>query len=735
MNSSDGNGSANSVASAEGSSGRSTSTQWPSAPSSPQNNENMRELQHILDHALHDPFSTDPNIVSHLKANIETHCKLAARKILEADVLLVVTGAGFSADSGLATYDCVANIEAYRSRGWRYRDLCTPLMYTDFSSLDKEGSKDISDESNHDEVEKEKATDTQIDKDVSHTDDGSINIDNKGKYNVHECDNNNLEEHSLQGSFHNANSDSDSEVHHFDKSVLPNSDNINHPQWFYGFWGQCFNDYRRVGPHDGYDIIARWARHKNHVQKRQQQQQQDEVSESIEGEEEESIVAKQIRSITDKLEKGDDDNNSCCSGENDEPYYVSDERAGAFYLFTSNVDAHSFDVFESHEIRECHGNVELWQCHNHACGTNDSSMQNRDDIDNQKGWERRLWRLPDDHRFTVCQETMSAPYSEQHEMKVAAAAAAEPAPKRQKSISELDKMDDDDDTANALGAMMASTVQRHIESGGDEDGVSSDDLPHIGDVHGKPRLFPLKHMQSPNDQQRTPESYCLPITSNWPKCPRCNEAARPALLMFEDLDWVYNKPQERRWQNWSQSLLKICKHRARGGDGDILSLSSASTAENGSDMSENGWENEFDEDRVNEAKSPDDRTSRVPRPTLPLAFSGDDNSLQSEQEKENENAVETSQESTSSRPLKVCIVEIGCGYNVPTCRAITESIVSRLSSLGGDSTLVRINPAHPEADDSSVEDNVISIMEKGLASLKLINDEYCKLQNQENQES
>ena len=43
----------------------------------------------------------------------------------------------------------------------------------------------------------------------------------------------------------------------------------------------------------------------------------------------------------------------------DEPYYVSDERAGAFYLFTSNVDAHSFDIFESHEIRECHGNVEL----------------------------------------------------------------------------------------------------------------------------------------------------------------------------------------------------------------------------------------------------------------------------------------------------------------------------------------------------------------------------------------
>eukprot|EP00985_Skeletonema_marinoi_P017829 scaffold9871_cov206-Skeletonema_marinoi.AAC.2 len=122
MSSSGGNSSTNSVQNAEDSSGASsagsTSTQWPSAPSSQQSND-MRELQNILDHALHDPFSTHPNIVSHLKANIKTHCKEAAKKILEADVLLAVTGAGFFADSGLATYDCVANIDVYRSRGWR----------------------------------------------------------------------------------------------------------------------------------------------------------------------------------------------------------------------------------------------------------------------------------------------------------------------------------------------------------------------------------------------------------------------------------------------------------------------------------------------------------------------------------------------------------------------------------------------------------------------------------------
>ncbi len=721
------------------SSAGSTSTQWPSAPSSPQNND-MRELQNILDHALHDPFSTHPDIVSHLKANIETNCKQAARKVLEADVLLAVTGAGFSADSGLATYDCVANIDAYRSRGWRYRDLCTPLMYTDFSSLDKEESMQKGDEANHDddEVEIEEMKDTL---DVSSADVGSSNHDNGndgGNNDDNECDDDADDNNSLHGSFKNAdqksNSDSDADVH-FDRSVLPSSDNINHPQWFYGFWGQCYNDYRRVGPHDGYDIIARWARHKNHVLK----QELVEGSAIVHKEEEESIVAKQIRNFTNKLEMMDE-SDSCCSGENEEPYYVSDERAGAFYLFTSNVDAHSFDVFESHCVRECHGNVELWQCHNFACGTNDSSVHNgsdknciEEDKSKKKGWGRRLWRLPDKHQFVVDQETMASPYSAGPGRK---AAAEEPAPKRQKSISEVDKMDDDD-TANALGALMANTVQRHLESGGDEAGVtSSDALPpaHIGDVHGNPRIYPLKHMQSPNGQQGTPESYCLPITSNWPKCPRCNEAARPAVLMFEDLDWVYNKQQESRWQNWCQSLLKICKHRARGDDCDQLSLSSASTAGNGSDMSEGGWESVFDEDRDDQAKSSDDRTSRVPRAATPIAFSGGDtNSLQSEEDQEirNTNENRSSSEPTPSSPLKVCILEIGCGYNVPTCRAISESIVSKLTSLGGDATLVRINPAHPESDDPIVEDNVISIMEKGLSSLKLIDEEYCKLQNQD----
>merc|ERR1719272_610228 len=42
--------------------------------------------------------------------------------------------------------------------------------------------------------------------------------------------------------------------------------------------------------------------------------------------------------------------------------YLCDTVAGAFFVFTSNVDAHSFDHFDACEVRECHGNIELWQC-------------------------------------------------------------------------------------------------------------------------------------------------------------------------------------------------------------------------------------------------------------------------------------------------------------------------------------------------------------------------------------
>lgn len=53
----------------------------------------------------------------------------AATAIATSDVLLVCTGAGWSADSGLAVYRDVANVPAYNERNITYHDLCDPVKY------------------------------------------------------------------------------------------------------------------------------------------------------------------------------------------------------------------------------------------------------------------------------------------------------------------------------------------------------------------------------------------------------------------------------------------------------------------------------------------------------------------------------------------------------------------------------------------------------------------------------
>jgi len=76
---------------------------------------------------------------------------------------------------------------------------------------------------------------------------------------------------------------------------------------FFGFWGQCFNDYRTTKPHPGYEIIKSWK----------------------------EIVYKKY---DPKLPK-------------------------PFYIYSSNVDAHFHTAgFDADEIYEIHGDIEHWQC-------------------------------------------------------------------------------------------------------------------------------------------------------------------------------------------------------------------------------------------------------------------------------------------------------------------------------------------------------------------------------------
>jgi len=247
-----------------------------------------------------------PEVEARLRAGVDAACAEAAVLLSQADVFFLTTGAGFSADSGLAIYADVAKVEAYASRELDYHDLCQPHW------LDEE------------------------------------------------------------------------------------------PELFWGFWGQCYNDYRRTAPHAGYEMIDRWAeKHFRH-----------------------SKVASELRAHQAASAK-----TGPLAEYGEQPYTV-DDHAGAFFVFTSNVDAHHFDWFRACEIRECHGNTEQYQCSTRACSSN-------------------VWRAPPDFRFEVSKETMLAPA-------MAAAAAVDP--------------------AQTGGGAVASAV------------------PRIGDVGGEARTTTLRNM-------------------------------------------------------------------------------------------------------------------------------------------------------------------------------------------------------------------------------------------------
>ena len=171
----------------------------------------------------------------------------AAAAIAQADVLLLLTGAGWSADSGLAVYKDVADVDAYRSRGLTYGKICEPRWLEDDSDL------------------------------------------------------------------------------------------------FYGFWGKCFNDYRDAKEHEGYRIVRAW---------RDQRFTHSKVADAL-----------RARHGT---------------------------KAGAFFSFTSNVDAHHARTFGADEVRECHGNAETWQCSDRQCSPG------------------RRWAAPEGFRFAVDASTCLA---------------------------------------------------------------------------------------------------------------------------------------------------------------------------------------------------------------------------------------------------------------------------------------------------------------------------------------
>ncbi|CAJ1354422.1 unnamed protein product [Effrenium voratum] len=75
----------------------------------------------------------------------------------------------------------------------------------------------------------------------------------------------------------------------------------------------------------------------------------------------------------------------------------------------------------------------------------------------------------------------------------------------------------------------------------------------------------------------------------------------------------------------------------------------------------------------------------------------------------------------SGSRLRVALLEVGAGGNVPTVRRTSESALKDFLEAGADASLLRVNPDDfPLADQSSLEGNVISMMGRGLHSLQLV---------------
>ena len=326
------------------------------------------------------PTKPEREEADELRKNVPQACSEAADAILEADVLLLATGAGWSAESGLAVYRDIANVKAYAERDLTYRELCVPSWLRD------------------------------------------------------------------------------------------------EPELFWGFWGLCFNDYRQTRPHDGYGLVKAWR---------------DAMFSS-------SDVAEVIGLRVAEQEK----QTSLEDLKNEEEAWSNDHVTppGAFFSYTSNVDAHFYDVLDAGEIRECHGNVELYQCGGRRVVVEDEE-EGEKVLYMSKKCSRSVWRAPSDLTpYAVSTDTMLA-----------------------------------EDGARAL-SLAAKTDQ-----------LDKATIGHTGGTERDPTTT-LQHMPPPlNDRSET-------FDKNWPVCPRCGGRARPAILMFEDNDWVDSAVQDRRYREWTAAV-------------------------------------------------------------------------------------------------------------------------------------------------------------------------------------
>jgi hypothetical protein len=142
---------------------------------------------------------------------------------------------------------------------------------------------------------------------------------------------------------------------------------------FLGFWGACFNVYRATRPHEGYGIVAAWRdRHFSAA----------------------SAASAELQALL--AARAGPGSGAAAAAAQPPP-------AGAFFSFTSNVDAHWRSVCREGEVFECHGNGERWQCSDAACAQALAACGSDAAVDGGR------WVAPPGYEIRVDPDTLLAP--------------------------------------------------------------------------------------------------------------------------------------------------------------------------------------------------------------------------------------------------------------------------------------------------------------------------------------
>jgi NAD-dependent SIR2 family protein deacetylase len=247
--------------------------------------------------------------VEELKEKRNQMIEAAAAAIATADVLLVTTGAGWSADSGLAVYKDVADVPAYHKRELTYHALCNPGV------LDED------------------------------------------------------------------------------------------PALFHGFWGGCFNDYRKATLSPGYALVAGWC-----DRRFRGTPTSEELAELIRQDEQDPkrYPLLEARELARARAAGKEPaaEPTAANAEAASAIPRPERGASAFFSFTSNVDAHWTTVCRPGELRECHGNTEMWQCTDLSCA---AALETEARGSGPSPVAGGRWRAPPSFRFRVDERTREAP--------------------------------------------------------------------------------------------------------------------------------------------------------------------------------------------------------------------------------------------------------------------------------------------------------------------------------------